>query len=261
MATGVAWRLHRSGFAVVVLELADPLTVRRRVALSSAVHEGVVEIEGLIGRRASTFADAVALTRQHEVAVVVAPDWPTVWPDGGRPSAVVDARLAKRNIDTTIDDAPLVIGLGPGFAVGIDCHAVVETMRGAQLGRVFWTGSAAENTGTPGEVGGHGADRVLRAPCAGVVAWSLGIGAQVASGDVIGRVGDAPVAAPFDGVVRGLIRPGTRVTVGLKVGDVDPRGANVAADEISDKALAVGGGVLEAVLTWLAQSDDSGALR
>lgn len=259
MATGVAWRLHRSGFPVIVLELAEPLTVRRRVALSSAVHDGVVDIEGMIGRHASTIADAGAVTRQREVAVLVAPELLSAWPENARPSVVVDARLAKRNIDTTIDDASLVIGLGPGFTAGLDCHAVVETMRGPRLGRVLWTGSAAANTGTPGEVGGHGADRVLRAPCAGVVEWSVAIGAPVQCGDVLGRVGDAVIDAPFDGVARGLIRPGTSVTPGLKVGDVDPRGVDVAADEISDKALAVGGGVLEAVLTRLVESDDSRA--
>jgi xanthine dehydrogenase accessory factor len=165
----------------------------------------------------------------------------------------IDARLAKRNIDTAIDDAALVISLGPGFTAGEDCHAVIETMRGPRLGRAIWSGSAAPNTGTPGRIGGRGSERVLRSPADGTVRWSCGIGDVVSKGQQIGVVGDAVILAPFEGLVRGLIRDAQQVQEGAKVGDVDPR-VDARYDEISDKALAVGGGVLEAVLTWQNQS-------
>jgi xanthine dehydrogenase accessory factor len=253
LATGVAWRLTRAGVAVVVTELADPLTVRRTVSLSTAVIEGLVDVEGLVGRRAPDATGAVAVARRGEVGVVVSPSLPAVGAD-----VVVDARLAKRTLDTTIDDAPLVIGLGPGFAAGVDCHAVVETLRGPRLGRALWQGSAAPDTGTPGRIGApgseQGAERVLRAPADGAVTWRVGIGDRVDEGEVLGTVTasggiSVEVTAPFAGVVRGLIRPGRSVTAGLKIGDVDPR-LDCAPHEISDKALAVGGGVTEAVLTW-----------
>jgi xanthine dehydrogenase accessory factor len=249
LATGCVWRLWRSGFPVVVCELAQPLTVRRSVAVSSAVAARACTVEGMPAVLAGSASEAEAVARGGRVAVLVSPELP-----GIDRSVVVDARLAKRNIDTELDDAALVIGLGPGFEAGRDVHAVVETMRGPRLGRVLWRGGAAPDTGTPGLIGARGAERVLRAPAAGVAVWEVSIGDRVAAGRVMGRVG-APadggeVRAPFDGVVRGLIAPGTVVRAGLKIGDVDPR-LDVDCDEISDKALAVGGGVLEAVMTWI----------
>ncbi len=238
LATGVAWRLTRAGAAVVVTELPEPLTVRRTVALSTAVTDGAVDIEGMIGRLAATAEDAAHIARQG-------------FADGA--GVVVDARLAKRNIDTSIDDAPLVIGLGPGFTAGVDCHAVVETMRGPHLGRVLWHGSARPDTGTPGIVGGRGAERVVRAPVEGVVRWRRAIADVVDENDVLGTVGDTPVHAPFAGLIRGLILDGREVTSGLKIGDVDPRVDPSACHEISDKALAIGGGVVEAML-WSRRS-------
>jgi xanthine dehydrogenase accessory factor len=245
LATGVAWRLTRAGVGVIGTELAAPLTVRRTVALSSAVTEGIVDIEGMIGRRVATAEDAAALAYTGEVAVLVSPALPQV--DAG---VVVDARLAKRNIDTSIDDAPLVIGLGPGFSAGEDCHVVVETMRGPRLGRALWTGSAEPDTGTPGIVDGHGAERVLRAPTEGVVRWFTAIGDVVEQGALLGTIADQQVLAPFPGVVRGLILDGSEVPAGLKIGDLDPRVNLTGVDEISDKALAIGGGVVEAVMWW-----------
>ncbi len=252
LATGVAWRLTRAGVAVVVTELPNPLTVRRTVALSTAVTEGTVDIEGMIGQRVSTATEAVALARSGGgklVGVVVSPELPDLGTDC-EADVVVDARLAKRNIDTRIDDAPLVIGLGPGFTAGTDCDAVVETMRGPHLGRVLWSGSAEPDTGVPGIVGGHGAERVIRAQRGGIVRWVRAIGDVVDDHETLGMVGDLPVLAPFAGVVRGLILDGSDVTAGLKIGDVDGRLDAAACDEISDKALAIGGGVVEAVLWW-----------
>ena len=159
--------------------------------------------------------------------------------------------MAKRNLGTTIDQAPLVIALGPGYRAGVDCHAVIETNRGHRLGRVIWHGAAEANTGTPGIVAGKGAERVLRAPADGVVQWRKEIGDRVRQGEVLGEVAGQAVVAPFDGVARGLIAPGTHVPAGLKIGDVDPRGDVATCFTISEKALAIGGGVVEAVLTWL----------
>jgi xanthine dehydrogenase accessory factor len=256
LATGAVWRLHRSGFGLVVAELPEPTTVRRTVAVSTAVTGGEVSVEGLVARRMPSLSAAVEMAtstgagadaNDRVVPVVVSQELP----DGVRPDIVVDARVAKRNIDTTIDDASLVIALGPGFTAGIDCHAVIETLRGPRLGRVIWAGSAAVNTGVPGTVGGRSADRVVRAPVDGRIEWSAAIGDRVIAGQVLGYVDDRPVESSIDGLVRGLIAPGFAVAAGQKIGDVDPR-IDVDCHEISDKALAIGGGVLEAAMTWLA---------
>lgn len=244
LATGVAWRLSRAGFPVVVTELAAPSTVRRTVALSTAVTERDVSVEGMVGRLAATAADAAQIAYAGDVGVVVSEGLPTI-----DASVVIDARLAKRNIDTTIDDARLVVGLGPGFTAGIDCHAVVETLRGPRLGRCIWTGAAAADTGTPGLIGGQTEERVRRASATGVITWDVDIGTIVSRGQVLGRIGGDAIVAPFDGIVRGLILPGLTVPKGCKIADLDTR-VETNVDEISDKALAVGGGVVEAVTTW-----------
>ncbi len=251
LATGVAWRLTCAGAVVVVVELAAPLTVRRTVALSTAVTDGEVAVEGLIGRLAATPDEALAVTnsdRGRTVGVAVNESLPAL--ATGEIDVVIDARLAKRNLDTTIDDAPLVVALGPGFEAGADCDAIVETMRGHHLGRVLWSGSAAPNTGVPGVIGGRGSDRVLRAPVAGAVTWACSIGDLVRAAQCLGTIDGARVVAPFDGVVRGAIASGVTVEAGVKIGDVDPRVDPSACWEISDKALAIGGGVVEAVLSW-----------
>ena len=245
LATGAIWRLWCARFPIVVCELAEPLTVRRTVSVSSAVALGAVTVEGMPAQRARSIAGAVDLAGRGIVAVLVSPGLPSIARE-----VVVDARLAKRNIDTAIADARLVVALGPGFEAGVDAHAVVETMRGPRLGRVLWSGTAAPDTGVPGSVGGKGAERVVRAAADGTIGWQVGIGHRVVGAQVMGRVGGCAVVAPFDGVVRGLIADGTEVPAGLKIADVDPR-FDVDCHEISDKALAVGGGVLEAVLTWI----------
>jgi len=246
LGTGVAWRLHHAGFPVGVLELPNPLTVRRSVALSTAVTDGEISVEGLIGRRVAGPVEVPAVAATGEIPVVVSPQLPHL----GQ-TVAVDARLAKRALDTTRDDAPFVVGLGPGLDAGDNCHAVVETARGHHLGRVIWSGRAAADTGTPGVIGGKGAERVLRAPVEGAARWEHEIGDIVTEGTVMGRVEGRDIAAPFDGVVRGLVADGTHVAAGAKIGDVDPRADPSTCREISDKALAVGGGVVEAVLSWL----------
>jgi len=251
LGTGVAYRLWRAGFPLIVLELPDPLTVRRSVALSTAVTEGSTEVEGMRGVHAADPAEALAIAVTGKVAVLVA----VTLPDLTRhPEVVVDARLAKRNIDTAISQAPLVVALGPGFTAGVDCDAVVETQRGHRLGRVIWQGSAEPNSGVPGRLGEATSERLIRASGTGVVSWEASIGDTVEKGRPLGRVGDHPVAAPTSGVVRGLIAPGLTADPGLKLGDIDPRGDTAACFTISDKSLSVGGGVLEAALAHLGRT-------
>lgn len=245
LATGVAYRLHKVGFPIIVLELPQPMVVRRTVALASAVLQGAAQVEDIEGRLVDNPAEAAALARTGVIPVMVSP----TLPDQLRPSILIDARMAKRNIDTSIEQAPLVIALGPGFAAGIHCHAVIETKRGHTLGRVIWQGTALPNTGTPGIVAGKGAERVIRAPAQGVVSWQKEIGDVVDTGDKLGNTGGQLVTAPFRGILRGLIAAGTDVPAGMKIGDLDARMDLAACFTISDKALAIGGGVLEAVFS------------
>ena len=246
VATGVAHRLHRAGFRPLMTELPMPLTVRRMVSFSEAVYAGQIEVEGVTAVRAAGLGEALALRDRGLVPVIVDPESATLrqW----APRVLIEATLAKHNTGITQHDAPLVIALGPGYTAGRDVHAVVETKRGHHLGRVITEGAAAPNTGEPEAVAGHTHQRVLRAPGAGVFSPLVAIGDPVTAGQVVGRVGDAPVATAIDGVVRGLLHGGLAVTEGLKIGDVDPRGVRDYCFAISDKARAVGGGVLEALL-------------
>lgn len=248
IATGVALRLHRAGLRrIVVLEQARPLAVRRRVALSEAVYDGVTTVENLTARLATDPADCPALWAQGIVPVFVDPQGALV--RVLRPEVLVEATLAKRNVGVRRSDAPLVIGLGPGFVAGEDVHAVVETNRGLSLGRVLMQGSAAPNTGLPGPVQGFTWERVLRAPTSGHLNTCCDIGDCVVAGDLVGEVEGTPLRAAIGGRIRGLLRNGTYIEEGVKVGDIDPRG-DIACDVVSEKALAVAGGVLEALLAW-----------
>ena len=250
LGTGAVFRLHRAGFPIVVLELPEPLAIRRTVAVSTAVDTGAIEVEGMLARRAGSIDQATDLAATGTVAVLVSPEIPARL----GPYAVVDARLAKQALDTTRDQAPVVVGLGPGLTAGSDCHAVVETQRGHDLGRVLWSGSALPNTGVPGMVGGESARRVIRAARPGPVEWDVSIGVRVEADAVLGRVNGTPIHTEIAGVVRGLIADGRVVAAGTKIADVDPRADRSACFSISDKALAIGGGVVEAVLTPLSSS-------
>jgi xanthine dehydrogenase accessory factor len=249
LGTGVAHRLHRAGFTVMVTELPQPLCVRRAVSFAEAVYSDRITVEGVTAHRADDPMLGMAYTVFDEIPVVVDQDGSVI--PRMRPPIVVDARIAKRNLGTHLHDAPLVIGLGPGFTAGRDCHAVVETNRGHDLGRVYWQGSAEPDTGQPETVRGFGGQRVLRAPADGVFVTARDIGEAVKAGEVVASVGDQPLLAPFDGVLRGLLHDGVAVQAGLKVGDLDPRGVRDYCFTISDKARAIGGGVLEAVLTGI----------
>jgi xanthine dehydrogenase accessory factor len=253
LATGVAYRLHRAGFPVVMTEIAEPTPVRRTVSFAEAVYEGETQVEGLRARLVAGPAAVRQAIAEGLIPVVVDPEARLV-PEL-RPMVVVDAIIAKRNVGTSKLDAPIVIGLGPGFVAGEDVHAVVETNRGHYLGRVFLSGSAEPNTGVPGPVGGYTTERLLRAPVEGTFASVCSIGDQVEKGEVAARVDGEPVLAGVGGVLRGLVRDGLHVTKGMKIGDVDPRAARDHCFTISDKGLAIGGGVLEAVLFLLHRQD------
>jgi xanthine dehydrogenase accessory factor len=256
LATGVAVRLHRAGFDILMTELDRPTAVRRSVAFAEAVFRQEMEVEGIDGRLVSDAGEARATMERGLVAVLVDPD--TRVRAAIPPLLLVDAILAKRNLGTSRDDAPAVVALGPGFVAGEDCHAVVETMRGHTLGRVLYQGAALSNTGVPGEVGGVGAERVLRAPAAGFFRGERVIGDRVRGGDRVATVESSldgarnhgaegtPVIATVDGVLRGLLHDGVAVTAGFKVGDIDPRASPEHCFTVSDKAWSVAGGVLEA---------------
>lgn len=247
LASGVVARLHRSGFAVLVLELAHPLVVRRLVSFAEAVFTGEVQIEELTGRLAADMQEVEAVLAQDQIAVMV--DREMTCLAAYNPLVLVDARMMKRPPEYAEMSAPLVIGLGPGFTAGKDCHAVVETIRGHMLGRVIWEGTAAKDTGIPDTVLGISSERVLRAPTDGVLQAEAEIGTLIQAGQPIARVGAGVIKAPFDGVLRGLVHSGLEVQIGLKVGDLDPRKDPRYARLISDKSLAIGGGVLEAILS------------
>jgi xanthine dehydrogenase accessory factor len=246
MASGAARLLFLAGFPVLVLEQEAPLAVRRLVSFAQAVFGGEPDVEGVPGRRVTADEVDAALVRRAFVPVLVDPRGVCLREVGAR--VVVDGRMAKRNLGTRLDDADLVVALGPGFAAGVDVHAVVETQRGPSLGRVYWTGRAEPDTGKPAVVSGESERRVLRAPRDGAFEGRCRIGDIVRPGALVGQVAGERVHAPLAGLVRGLLADGVPVSRGDKVGDVDPRGAAVDPARISDKARAVAAGVLEAVL-------------
>ena len=246
IASGAALRLWRCGVDVVMTDLARPTAIRRTVAFSDAIVHGETTVEGLRAVRAEDAAQAKALLREGVIPVLADPECRCR--EALTPDALVDAILAKRNLGTRIDDAPIVVGVGPGFTAGEDCHAVVETMRGHTLGHAIYRGSALPNTNIPGLIGGFAGERVLRAPCDGVFTAVQRIGDTVTEGETIGFVEDVPMRCTISGVLRGVLDDGVRVHKGMKSGDVDPRGRTEYCNTVSDKALAVGGGVVEAVL-------------
>ena len=247
MATGVAWRLFQSNFKnIFMMEIENPIAVRRRVSFCEAVHDDKIIVEGVEAKRIFNTDDIRTAWKNSIIPVIVDPDWKSI--KAIRPHVVVDAIIAKKNLGTNLSEASLVIGLGPGFEAGRDVHMVIETNRGHNLGRVILNGCAEPNTGAPGNINGYTRKRVLRSPCSGIFKSSLNIGTLVKQNDVIGHVDGKPVVAQIDGVLRGHIRNNTMVTENLKIGDIDPRGNRQHCTTISEKARAIGGSVLEAIL-------------
>lgn len=248
LASGIALRLHRAHLRVVMTDLPKPTAIRRTVCFSQAVLFDTWQVEDVTAQRADSPEAAYEILRAGRIPVL--PDAQAACRAWLRPDVLVDAILAKRNLGTAMHDAPLVIGVGPGFTAGQDCHAVIETMRGHTLGRVIRAGSAIPNTNIPGLIGGFAGERVLRAPADGVFHQLLDIGAQVRAGDVAGEVDGKPMVCTIAGVLRGILADGTPVFAGMKAGDVDPRAQADYCRTASDKAIAIGGGVLQAILEY-----------
>ena len=245
IATGIALRLFRAGMQIVMTDLEQPTAIRRTVAFSQAISQGSTTVEGITARKCSA-EQVPGVLAAGEIPVLADPA--CLCREQLHPDVVVDAILAKKNLGTSITDAPVVIAVGPGFSAGTDCHAVVETMRGHYLGRVILKGPATPNTNIPGLIGGYAGERVLRAPCDGMFRQVLEIGAKVEAGDIAGYVNGTPMRCTIGGILRGILSDGVPVFQGMKAGDVDPRCEPAHCYCASDKAIAVGGGVLEAIL-------------
>ncbi len=246
LASGVVHKLVRCGFSVVVLEVPKPTFIRKSVSFADAIYEGEAEVEGVVSKHAGSVEEIRTLLKADIVPVVIDPEGDYI--TRLKPLAVIDSVMAKHNTGTRLSMAPIVIALGPGFNAGADVHAVIETNRGHNLGKVILEGAAHANTDIPGEIAGYTHERIIRADVSGVVTNLKEIGELVKKGDIICTVGGISVEAAVDGVVRGLIRTGTIVTKRMKIGDIDPRGEKEYCYTISDKARAIAGGVLEALL-------------
>lgn len=251
LATGTIYKLKKSGFPVLILETANPSAIRRNVSFCEAVYQGEQTVEDMTCHLAESVEQAQQFLAEGKLTVLVDPAGESI--RELKPLAVVDGILAKKNLGTSRDMAPITVALGPGFVAGQDVDAVIETKRGHNLGRVLWSGSAAPNTGIPGIIGGYGKERVIHCPAAGILRNVKKITDTVSKGDVIALVetetGTVPVEATLDGILRGLIRDGYPVRVGFKMADIDPRAEEYDnCFTISDKARCIAGGVLEAIL-------------
>ena len=251
LGSAVARRLWLAGFEVIALEKPRPTCVRRKVCLANCIYTGKMKLEEISAGKAVNLFQTRKFLQQGILPVLVDPQGEFL--KKLKPQILVDARMAKKNLGTSIKDAPIVIGLGPGFEAGKDVHYVIETNRGHNLGRVIRSGKADENTGIPGEIEGFTSQRVLRAPKKGIFKSNIKIGDFISRGRIVGWVNGSPITAQIKGVLRGILRSGLAVNKNSKIGDIDPRGVKSCCFTISDKANAVAGGVLEAVLTSLSQ--------
>ena len=246
MATGVAYRLFQSHFRVVMTDIAQPLAVRRAVSFCEAVHEGKKTVEGVEAILIDDPEAIPAVWDENRIPVLIDPECSVL--AKLKPSVYIEATVSKHNTGISKEDASLVIALGPGYQAGRDAHVVIETNRGHDLGRLIFDGQPEQNTGVPGQMAGATWERVLRSPADGVFETGLSLGDRVEQGQSVAQVAGQPVVAQVGGILRGLIRPSTKVSKGLKVGDVDPRGKIEYLHTISEKARAIGGSVLEAIL-------------
>ena len=251
LASGVALRLYRAGLRLIITELPQPLVVRRFVSFAEAVYSGSCQVEGVKAVKAGDLDQALQISDSGQIPVLVDPEASSLLELCLRqaPLVLVEARMTKLPPITPLNSVSLVIGLGPGCVAGQNCHAGIETNRGHQLGKVIWEGATEADTGEPDTVLNQGGSRVLRAPTQGFIRTCTQIGQHVEAGQLVAEVEGIPVTAPFPGVIRGLIHTGLPVSNGLKIGDVDPRDEARYCYLVSDKALAVGGGVLEAILS------------
>ena len=246
LATGIAYRLKKSGFDIVMTEINNPTTVRRTVAFSQAVFDNEIEIEGIKGIKVNNIDEIYIEISKGNIPIII--DEKANIIKELNPNVVVDAIIAKKNLGTSINDAPIVIGVGPGFEAKKDCHLVVETKRGHYLGKVIEEGSAIPNTGIPGDIGGYTKERIIRASGEGKIKPVARIGDYVKKGDVVAYIDGVEVLAEIDGIIRGMLQDGIEVFKGMKSGDIDPRCEKNHCFTISDKARSSGGGVLEGIL-------------
>ena len=246
LATGIAHRLKKSGFDIIMTEIDKPTTVRRTVAFSQAVFDNEIEIEGIKGVKVNNINEIYKEISKGNIPVIIDEKADII--KELNPKVVVDAIIAKKNLGTSISDAPIVIGVGPGFEAKIDCHLVVETKRGHYLGKVIEKGSAIPNTGVPGNISGYTKERIIRASNDGKIKPVVAIGDYVKKGDIVAYIDGIEVLAEIDGIVRGMLQEGIDVFKGMKSGDIDPRCEKNHCFTISDKARSIGGGVLEAIM-------------
>lgn len=249
IASGIALRLKHARFDIVMTDLKHPTAIRRSVCFSQAIVNGRMLVEDVSAKNAKCIEEIHSILKKGKIAVIADENADCI--KKLKPDIVIDAILAKKNLGTKITDAPVVIAVGPGFEAGVDCHAVVETQRGHYLGRVFWEGRAAENTGVPGNIGGYTVERIIRAVKDGVFSPICSIGDVVEAGQIVAYIDDEPVKCLIGGVLRGILPENTPVFKGMKSGDVDPRCKVEHCYSVSDKALAVGGGVLEACMALM----------
>lgn len=246
LATGIAYRLKKSGFDIVMTEIHKPTTVRRTVAFSQAVFDNEIVIEGIKGVKVNNINEIYEEIREGNIPIIIDENAEII--KELSPNVVVDAIIAKQNLGTSIEDAPIVIGVGPGFEAKVDCHLVVETKRGHYLGKVIEEGSAIPNTGVPGNIGGYTKERIIRASSNGKIKPVVAIGDFVKKGDIVAYIDGVEVLSEIDGIVRGMLQEGIEVFKGMKSGDIDPRCEKDHCFTISDKARSIGGGVLEAIM-------------
>lgn len=246
IATGIGHRLHRCGYKVLHLDIEKPLVIRRTVAFTEAIFNGSGEIDGVKCMKVENLSEIKKAWENDLVAVMIDPEAKII--DELKPDVVVDAIIAKKNIGTNKSMAKTTIAIGPGFVAGKDVDVVVESNRGHFLGSIILKGSAAPNTGEPGNIAGFTTERVIRANEDGVIKNIREIADIVKQGEIIATIGDSKILASLDGVLRGLITDGTEVFKGLKIADVDPRGDVSYCYTITEKARAIGGAVLEGIL-------------
>ena len=246
IATGTISRLHNCGFKVIVVEKKFPSSIRRKVSFSEAIYDGESIVEGIKCVFAKNIDMVHKILEDNNIPIIIDEECKIL--SKVNPTVLVDAILAKKNLGTTIDMAPITIGLGPGFTAGLDVDAVIETMRGHDLGRIIYSGNAKNNTGTPGIIAGVDKERVLHSPSTGVITNLNDIGDFVIEGQIIAKIGDTGVYASITGLLRGIIRNGYYVNKGFKIADIDPRKDQYNnCFTISDKARCIAGSVLEVI--------------
>jgi len=251
LASGTIRRLILAGFPVIAFEIEKPLCIRRTVSFATAVYKKEIKVEGVRGKLFDGRDEALLNAKNGTASILIDPGGESI--TDLSPTILIEARMRKKNFDLTIDSAPLVIALGPGYTASEDCHFVIETARGHDLGRVISEGTALQDSGVPGKVGGETSKRVLRASSAGEFKSIVKLGEMVSEGEIVGEVNEVGIKSELNGLLRGLLHDGVMVSDGMKIGDVDPRGDKDNLYTVSDKANAVAGGVIEAVFRGLNQ--------